>query len=143
MAELTVLLAAARQGDQDAAGEAFSLLYADLRRLARRRHGAELPEYPSTSGMTTYWEDNEGRLRVVVTLADWVDDDPVALVGILAHECYHVVCRISEAMADKKPSEEFVAYALSEVTSQMFADYSVVRSPLARAQRAEAGANGS
>ena len=29
------------------------------------------------------------------------------------------------------------------VTSQMFADYSVVRSPLARAQRAEAGANGS
>jgi RNA polymerase sigma factor (TIGR02999 family) len=37
MAELTVLLAAARQGDQDAAGEAFSLLYADLRRLARSR----------------------------------------------------------------------------------------------------------
>lgn len=37
MAELTTLLAAARQGDAQAAGEAFSLLYADLRRLARAR----------------------------------------------------------------------------------------------------------
>jgi RNA polymerase sigma factor (TIGR02999 family) len=37
MAELTSLLAAARQGDDNAAGQAFSLLYADLRRLARAR----------------------------------------------------------------------------------------------------------
>jgi len=37
MAELTTLLAAARQGDAQAAGEAFSLLYGDLRRLARAR----------------------------------------------------------------------------------------------------------
>jgi len=37
MAELTVLLAAARRGDQAAAGAAFSLLYDDLRRLARAR----------------------------------------------------------------------------------------------------------
>ena len=37
MAELTVLLAAARQGDQEAAGAAFSLRYDDLRRLARSR----------------------------------------------------------------------------------------------------------
>lgn len=37
MAELTSLLAAARAGDQRAAGEAFALLYDDLRRLARSR----------------------------------------------------------------------------------------------------------
>ena len=37
MSELTALLAAARQGDQDAAGRAFSLLYDDLRRLARSK----------------------------------------------------------------------------------------------------------
>lgn len=37
MAELTLLLAAARQGDPEAAGKAFSLLYDDLRRLARSR----------------------------------------------------------------------------------------------------------
>jgi RNA polymerase sigma factor (TIGR02999 family) len=39
MAELTLLLAAARQGDQEAAGAAFSLLYDDLHRLARSRLG--------------------------------------------------------------------------------------------------------
>jgi RNA polymerase sigma factor (TIGR02999 family) len=37
MAEVTQLLAAARGGDQRAAGEAFSLLYDELRRLARSR----------------------------------------------------------------------------------------------------------
>ena len=37
MTELTILLAAARGGDNQAAGQAFSLLYDDLRRLARSR----------------------------------------------------------------------------------------------------------
>ena len=37
MGELTTLLAAARNGNQQAAGQAFSLLYDDLRRLARSR----------------------------------------------------------------------------------------------------------
>ncbi len=37
MADLTTLLAAARQGDNDASGRAFGLLYDDLHRLARSR----------------------------------------------------------------------------------------------------------
>ena len=37
MSELTALLAAARQGDPLAAGQAFTLLYEDLRKLARAR----------------------------------------------------------------------------------------------------------
>jgi RNA polymerase sigma factor (TIGR02999 family) len=37
MAEIAALLAAARQGDEQAAGQAFALLYDDLRRLARAR----------------------------------------------------------------------------------------------------------
>lgn len=37
MAELTILLAAARQGDAKASSEAFALLYDELRRLARAR----------------------------------------------------------------------------------------------------------
>jgi RNA polymerase sigma factor (TIGR02999 family) len=42
MSELTMLLAAARQGDQQAVGQLFRLLYDDLHRLARsrlRKHG--------------------------------------------------------------------------------------------------------
>jgi RNA polymerase sigma factor (TIGR02999 family) len=37
MAEITQLLAAARSGDQEAAGQAFSILYDNLRQLARAR----------------------------------------------------------------------------------------------------------
>lgn len=37
MPDVTTLLAAARAGDEKAAGEAFALLYEDLRRLARAR----------------------------------------------------------------------------------------------------------
>jgi len=37
MSELTLLLAAARRGDQNAAAEVFGMLYEDLRRLARSR----------------------------------------------------------------------------------------------------------
>ncbi|MDE3010753.1 MAG: sigma-70 family RNA polymerase sigma factor [Pseudomonadota bacterium] len=37
MSDLTVLLGAARQGDQQALAEVFSVLYEDLRRLARSR----------------------------------------------------------------------------------------------------------
>ncbi len=37
MTELTILLAAARGGDSQAAGQAFSLLYDDLHRIARSR----------------------------------------------------------------------------------------------------------
>lgn len=37
MPEITRLLEAARQGDKDAAGQAFALLYEDLRRIARAR----------------------------------------------------------------------------------------------------------
>jgi RNA polymerase sigma factor (TIGR02999 family) len=37
MAELTQLLVAARQGDKESAQQAFSLLYDDLRRMARAR----------------------------------------------------------------------------------------------------------
>ena len=37
MSELTALLGAARAGDSQAAGQAFSLLYDDLRKLARSR----------------------------------------------------------------------------------------------------------
>lgn len=37
MSELTVLIAAAREGDPQAAGKVFTLLYEDLRKLARSR----------------------------------------------------------------------------------------------------------
>ena len=59
--QLTSLLAAAREGDQDAAGAAFSLLYEDLRRLAR----AKLRQHQTMTLLDTTSLLHESYLKLV------------------------------------------------------------------------------
>jgi len=61
MPQLTELLCAARQGDQQAAGEAFSLLYRELHRLAR----AKLRQHQSMTLLDTTSLLHESYLRLV------------------------------------------------------------------------------
>ena len=61
MAQLTELLSAARLGDQKAAGKAFSLLYAELRRLAR----SKLRQHRSMTLLDTTSLLHESYLRLV------------------------------------------------------------------------------
>jgi RNA polymerase sigma factor (TIGR02999 family) len=70
MAELTTLLAAARQGDAHAAGAAFSLLYADLRRLARAR----LRQHQTMTLLDTTSLVHEAYLKLVGAQALPVED---------------------------------------------------------------------
>ncbi len=59
--QLTQLLAAARRGDQDAAGAAFSLLYDELRRLAR----AKLRQHQTMTLLDTTSLVHESYLKLV------------------------------------------------------------------------------
>ena len=61
MTELTALLASARQGDERAAGQAFTLLYDDLRRLARSR----LRQHQTMTLLDTTSLVHESYLRLV------------------------------------------------------------------------------
>jgi RNA polymerase sigma factor (TIGR02999 family) len=61
MPQVTELLYAARQGDQQAAGEAFGLLYAELRRLAR----SKLRKHQSMTLLDTTSLVHESYLRLV------------------------------------------------------------------------------
>jgi len=70
MAELTTLLAAARLGDKDAAGQAFSLLYDDLRRLARSR----LRQHQTMTLLDTTSLVHESYLKLVGGTALAVED---------------------------------------------------------------------
>jgi hypothetical protein len=80
MAEPTTLLSAARQGDQKAAGAAFSPLYEDLRRLARLRKHRTMTLLDTTSlGSRGLPEAGRRRLaagRGLVAPASAVCDDP-------------------------------------------------------------------
>jgi RNA polymerase sigma factor (TIGR02999 family) len=70
MAELTSLLAAARQGDEKAAGQAFGLLYDDLHRLARAR----LRQHQTQTLLDTTSLVHECYLKLVGGQALAVDD---------------------------------------------------------------------
>ena len=70
MSELTTLLAAARRGDRNAAGEAFSLLYDDLRRLARSR----LRQHQTMTLLDTTSLVHESYLKLVGAQALPVED---------------------------------------------------------------------
>jgi len=67
---LTTLLASARDGDQDAAGAAFALLYQELRRLAR----AKLRQHQSMALLDTTSLVHESYLKLVAADALPVED---------------------------------------------------------------------
>ena len=68
--QLTVLLASARAGDKQAAGAAYSLLYGELRRLAR----AKLRQHQSMTLLDTTSLVHESYLRLVGAEALPVED---------------------------------------------------------------------
>ena len=70
MTELTALLAAARQGDEQAAGQAFGLLYDDLRRLARSR----LRQHQAMTLLDTTSLVHESYLKLIGSAALAVED---------------------------------------------------------------------
>lgn len=92
----------------------------------------DIGAYPETSGNVTAWVDRLGNARHLMTISDALDDDPVELIGTLAHESWHIASAIFEGMSEDRSGEEVQAYVLGGITSEMFSDYSQVRSPLAR-----------
>jgi len=70
MSELTLLLHAARDGDAQAAGEAFSLVYGELRRLARAR----LRQHRTMTLLDTTALVHESYLKLVGTEGVPVED---------------------------------------------------------------------
>ncbi|MEY2690354.1 MAG: hypothetical protein RL375_4554, partial [Pseudomonadota bacterium] len=70
MSDLTTLLAAARQGDEQAAGQAFGLLYDDLRRLARSR----LRQHQTLTLLDTTALVHESYLKLVAASSQSVED---------------------------------------------------------------------
>lgn len=49
--------------------------------------------------------------------------DEARKLAFLAHEAYHIVHYMFEVMRDEQPSEESIAYTLTEVTDNLFQSY--------------------
>lgn len=112
-------------------------LYERERKRVLRSAHVDIGDYPTAPGMTVLWREPTGP-RALVCLGESLDDNPIDLVSTIAHECVHVAHAITEAMADREPSEEFLAYLVGGLVADIFADYSAVRSPAAKQERAGA-----
>ena len=106
---------------------AFCPTERDFRREMRRSSQPAF-EYPSTDGCCVLYTDrvhNERRALVVIN-TDWSEEPSVAM-GVLVHECVHVVEAMIRAAADDRPSEEFRAYMTQAVFTELLSDISEYR----------------
>jgi hypothetical protein len=84
-------------------------------------------DYPASDARTMAFE-NDGKLRVYVTLADRLDGkDPLGIVCLLVHEAVHVWQEMCQHVGDSNPSRETEAYAIQRISSELIAAYSKTR----------------
>ncbi len=79
----------------------------------------DIEEFPN-SGMTKNYKSERGHCTLV-TLKQDVSE--IELLGILVHECYHVMANILERMDEDEPGEETVAYMLEGIFKELLEDW--------------------
>lgn len=85
-------------------------------------------EWVKSDGFCTKFEDKKGDTYIMVVVqVDW-DKRPDVAMGVLVHECVHVVQYICEVIQDEAPSDEFMAYAVQAVFMEMLSDINNSRS---------------
>lgn len=97
-----------------------------------RTAAVDLDQYPHprASGMFTCWRDHLGKPYGLVTIADKHDSDPVGAIGVIAHECSHVVDKIFEVACEAEPGGETRAYLTEWCVRTILLDYvKSIRSP--------------
>lgn len=83
--------------------------------------------YPDTEGSCVSYNDVDGDRRVIVIVnVDW-EERPHDAMGVLVHECVHVVEALIKAAQDDSPSEEFRAYMTQAVFCELLSDISEYR----------------
>lgn len=61
----------------------------------------------------------EGGRKQIVQLGSTEGIDPVAVVGLLAHESVHVWQAIRNYIGEKEPSREFEAYSIQRILQDL------------------------
>lgn len=89
----------------------------------RRSSEPDFP-FPTTDGCCVIYDDKNGDRRALVIInVDW-NEEPQVAMGVLVHECVHVVEAMIAAAKDTAPSEEFRAYTTQAVFSELLSDIS-------------------
>lgn len=89
--------------------------------------------YPTTDASCTRFCEKRG-ITLVVSLSAHLDKkkDPAGVMGLLVHEATHVWQYIRKDIGEKKPSVEFEAYAMHNITTELWKAYHKTRAKLWR-----------
>lgn len=110
---------------------AFCPTESEFRKELRQSSDPDFP-FPDTSGCCVEYTDKEGdRKTIVVINCDWEKDTATAM-GVLVHECVHVVEAMIRVAQDDRPSEEFRAYMTQAVFCELLSDISEWRKKIGK-----------
>lgn len=97
-----------------------------LAKISKRDLGRYPPPDPKAC-CTLFRNYKDGKRTCIVTVGD---HSPAVTVDLLIHEAMHVWRDMLEAIEEEKPSSEFEAYAMQNITANLFHAYEQTRSPL-------------
>jgi hypothetical protein len=82
------------------------------------------PNYPKTGANVNYFEGTKyGKLIAIVSIASCKGKLLECIFALIVHECMHIWRTIIKSMDEKKPSSEFEAYAMANLTQGFFGAY--------------------
>ena len=101
-------------------------------RHVMKLHQEAADDYPGhLKGCTSLYQRRDTKHRVaLVTIGEGFDFSPAIVADLLVHEAMHVWRDMREAIGEKEPSSEFEAYALQNITANLFRAYEVTRGRL-------------
>ena len=93
-----------------------------------KRLGANEP-YPDSDGRCTTLQNKEtGQLACLVTISEKMDGrDPMGVIGLIVHEAVHVFQSLREDIGEDRPSEEFEAYSIQNISLNLIDAYARTR----------------
>jgi hypothetical protein len=93
----------------------------------KMKKGVCRPEYPSSFGATTFYDDkdivSDGINRALVVVNPTHDMTIEMLASIMAHEATHIVQDVAEKIGEEKFSNEVEAYLIQYVTHGLLCMY--------------------
>ena len=77
------------------------------------------------SNATVHYFENRDQMQAscVVCLGNTSGKDKILIYGILVHEAVHIWQQIKVSIGEHSPSPEFEAYAIQNISQQLFDEY--------------------
>lgn len=81
------------------------------RKFALKQYGEEFEDITGSNAVTATTRDDKGHIACLVVI-EANGESTAQKMALLAHECVHVAQAWADCMGEKKPGDEWMAYAV-------------------------------